>query len=952
MAHFFERRGRWGNGPALWVLVAMALLAPIALRALKTIQLKNDVENWLPHDDPQAVILRWYRDRFPIEDRVLISWDDNSLHDPRMELLKQKLEGTLNAAGEREGGVEFVEEVNGPLDVLERMQTGGVSTEGGLERLTGVLVGPGPIRVRFQDSLSDDTREQAKQALLTGLQQQFEQPITLVGPAVGAGEPLAARLEVEEQPAVDAAQLGDAENADAEAVANDELTPLRAYDVGVFWPGMHERPEELQAVREWIRRFQYQNQPVVADAFLQVGSPVALTAVLSPAAHGQTSEVLQAIREAAVEAGIPADQLRMGGRPVAGSELNQSVKTAGWNRDYPAWLLPRRSPLLMCGVVGIVLAFVMLRSGRLTFLVVVVALYTVMLAVALVPLTRGSMNMVLVVMPPLLSVLTLSAAIHLANYWKHAALADPQTAVVNACRTARTPCVLASLTTSIGLMSLMTSPLQPVEDFGYYAAIGCLISLTVVMYGLPAMLQFLPAKVPREDELDLRRWGKLADGLIRHWKLTAGLAVGLFVGSVIGLQHFRTETKVIRYFPDSARVVQDYNFLEGQLSGIVPVDVVVRFDSSQLQGKNELNFLQRAAIVRDVEAAIRTHPEISGSVSLADFLTIRKPLPANASTFQKVGAYRRAHETEQRILADMDGAAGRFLQIIKEPQTLQLGSGREMAVEAGDEVWRITAQVAVMSDLSYADLIGDFDHRADNPGELNVLVQSVLRRHPGTDHLVTGMVPLFLQTQQAVLDSLIVSFAAAFGLIGIVMIVLLRSIPAGLFTMIPNVLPVGVVFGMISWGGMPVDIGTMITASVALGIAIDGTLHLLTWFRNGIAAGRSRPEAIRRALMHCGPALWQTSAAVGLGLLMLSQAELLLVSRFGWLMAALIGAALVADVIVLPALLAGPLGAIIERSVLAEAAALNSLTESQSPSDDKYNGNARRPEAVGSTAGD
>ena len=210
-----------------------------------------------------------------------------------------------------------------------------------------------------------------------------------------------------------------------------------------------------------------------------------------------------------------------------------------------------------------------------------------------------------------------------------------------------------------------------------------------------------------------------------------------------------------------------------------------------------------------------------------------------------------------------------------------------------------------MSDLDYAELTSDLNER----------VQSELKGYPGTSHRVTGMIPLFLRTQQAVLESLIRSFAMAFGVIALVMMVLLRNPLAGLITMLPNLLPVGMVFGLISWGGLFVDIGTMITASVALGIAVDGTLHLLTWFREGLNRGLSRQDAVSEALGHCGPAMWQTSAAVGLGLFMLFPAELLLISRFGWLMAALIGTALIADIVFLPALLAGPLGMLIERSV-------------------------------------
>ena len=228
-----------------------------------------------------------------------------------------------------------------------------------------------------------------------------------------------------------------------------------------------------------------------------------------------------------------------------------------------------------------------------------------------------------------------------------------------------------------------------------------------------------------------------------------------------------------------------------------------------------------------------------------------------------------------------------------------------MTCHQGDELWRVTAQTAIMSDVDYGPLTD----------ELSAIVAAELQSHTGTGHCVTGMVPLFLRTQQAVLESLIQSFALAFGMIALVMIAVLRSPLAGVITMLPNVLPVGMVFGIISWLGIPVDLGTMITASVGLGIAVDGTLHLLTWFRAGLIGGCSRHEAIRRALAHCGPAMWQTSAAVGLGLLMLAPAELLLVSRFGWLMASLIGAALLADLILLPALLGGPLGRLIENSV-------------------------------------
>ena len=357
----------------------------------------------------------------------------------------------------------------------------------------------------------------------------------------------------------------------------------------------------------------------------------------------------------------PPRGIRLGGGPVVGNELNQGVKKAFWNRDYPIWKFHKRSPLFFSALIGVILAFVMLRSARLAILVLDRRQLHRLLTVALVPLTQGSMNMVLVCMPSLLSVLTLSAAIHVANYWKHAALENPKKAIVNACKMARQPCALASITTAVGLMSLTTSNLSPVRDFGFYAAVGCLISLVVVLYALPAMLQYWPGKVPKSAEADHQRWQHIAHWLHDHWKPVAASSIMIYLVCTLGLIHFRTETKVIRYFPDDKRVVQDYNYLEENLSGIVPVDVIVRFDK---KAQERLSFADRRNLIARISDKIRRHPEISGTMSLADFMKFETPTPAEAAnqdTLQKMTAHRKQWETEKRIKSgEIAGAKSLF----------------------------------------------------------------------------------------------------------------------------------------------------------------------------------------------------------------------------------------------------------------------------------------------------
>lgn len=913
MPSLFEKRDPWGHGMALWVLVGMVFLLPIAFFGLRKIDLHNDVQNWLPKDDPQAQTLAWYQSQFPIEDRVIVSWKGSSMNDHRVHDFARLIVGEKDKQGQRHKDIKYVKEVVTPHDIIARIRESGGGSGGKvgqaemIRRMEGVLVGTGKLKVALTPH-GQSRQKTVERLIVENLKSELNIDATIVGP----------------QKAVEWSE----DDIDEENPPEEFPMPDR-HDLQVAWRGMQPGTDDSKAIRKLIKSLlgrktkqHPEGEPLVESTFYFPGSPVAIYITLNDAGKEEPKRAFAAIRRAAKDVGIPEEDFHMGGRPVATAELNRQVKRSAWNRDYSAYLLHRRSPILLSLIVGVALSFLLLRSARLAILVLVTGVFTVIITVALVPYTNGSMNMVLVVMPTLLYVLTISAAIHVANYWKHAAHRNVRTAVVEAVKTARVPCLLAGATTAIGLLSLTTSPLRPVRDFGMYSAIGCAVSLLAVLVCLPAMLQFWPAKGPEKRELERRGWRMLAGLISKQWIPVSLVSIAAFVVCTMGLKHFRTETKVIRYFPQNSPVVKDYHYLEDNLAGIIPIDVIVRFDKNAMQ---ERNIIERMEIVRKIEEKLRKHPEISGVIALPDFRPGNETLedgrlPEPSGRLELLKRNRTIFEMNKQTRAK-DSKARTLLVVAKNDSSLKMEDGREFKVEKGDELWRITAQVSIMSDANYGDLTA----------KLNTMVQETLRYQPGADHVVTGMVPVFLRTQQAVLSSLITSFALAFGVIAIVLMVVLKNPVSGLITMLPNLMPVGIVFGLISWLGVAVDIGTMITASVALGIAVDGTLHLLSWFKEGIANGLSRSEAIEKALMHCGPAMWQTSAAVGIGLLMLAPAELLLISRFGWLMASLIGAALIADIIFLPALLAGPLGYIIERGILRSHKPGEASTEDSEP---------------------
>jgi len=151
----------------------------------------------------------------------------------------------------------------------------------------------------------------------------------------------------------------------------------------------------------------------------------------------------------------------------------------------------------------------------------------------------------------------------------------------------------------------------------------------------------------------------------------------------------------------------------------------------------------------------------------------------------------------------------------------------------------------------------------------------------------------------------------------------LRSPMAGLISMIPNVFPIVMIFGALGWLGIKVDIGIMMTASVALGVAVDDTVHFLTWFRRGVKQGLNRVQSVMLAYDRCATAMLQTTIIGGLGLAVFATSTFTPTQQFGYLMISMLGAALIGDLLLLPAILAGPLGKFFGGEAPAEGFAVN-----------------------------
>jgi predicted RND superfamily exporter protein len=304
---------------------------------------------------------------------------------------------------------------------------------------------------------------------------------------------------------------------------------------------------------------------------------------------------------------------------------------------------------------------------------------------------------------------------------------------------------------------------------------------------------------------------------------------------------------------------------------------------------------QAAEVARDVEAWRSAHhdpnlQELGISGELAQRLEAR-----NLATLLAIESYGRNGSIKENLAS---------IREITPEQAAQVAQAIDQWRTAhGEELWRVSARVKALGDLDYGLFVEQLKQRVEP-------VLAAYREHgvEGIHATYTGLVPLVYKAQRELLHGLYNSLKWAFLLIALVMMFVLRSPSAGLLAMIPNLFPVVVIFGAMSWLRILVDVGTMMTASVALGVAVDDTIHFLTWFRRGLDEGHDRKGAVMLAYERCGTAMTQTTLIGGLGLSVFAFSTFTPTQRFGVLMLTLLAVALFGDLVLLPALLSGPVG--------------------------------------------
>ncbi len=533
------------------------------------------------------------------------------------------------------------------------------------------------------------------------------------------------------------------------------------------------------------------------------GKTTCAVALVSKAGEANRPAAVEAMLTAAQASGLARDEIKIGGSTADSVAVNEASQR---------WMVEL---IIVAGIWGMAATWLCLRSLRLVSVVMVTTAWAWTASLSIVYWSGLHMDAVLMMMPVLVYVLSVSGAVHLTNYYRDAVRTrDPGEVLDWAYARGLRPCAFSCATTAIGLGSLMVSHVWPIQRFGFFAATGVMVVLFSLLVIWPALMHRWAQEVNQQtddrastDQHRMFWWHPIYNFVGNRYVPVVAATLIMLPILAYNTTLIRTSARLEDLLPQESPLIQGYQALQENIGPLVPVEVVLRFGPRD--PKDSLELVNRLQMVEDVPPPHRIDAELR--------------------------RHNRRNNLRRRTSAWWCGQTSDEAADCRASCSTEHGSDHQIAVCDGgptDQSGVMANQrgVEAFSDVNYGDFLDDLKRNVDAQ-----IVASDGPDATGITSIVCGGAPLVYMAQEQLLDDLFRSFGTALVLIAFTMIVITRSVVAGLLAMIPNVLPTAAVFGAIGFCQMPIGMGVMMTAAAALGIAVEryATLFGLVSTRDG-----------------------------------------------------------------------------------------------------------------------
>lgn len=570
-------------------------------------------------------------------------------------------------------------------------------------------------------------------------------------------------------------------------------------------------------------------------------------------------------------------RIYMTGTPI----VQQTTKNA-LLQDVPKFLA-------MSALVILVALFLSFRSIRSIVLPLIVVGLGTLWTTGTMVLLGFKLTVVSIMAPPLVLTLGSSYSIHVLNQYYRDTGQDPadKSWIAGAVRLVNPTVLLAALTTIIGFSSLATATLRQIKEFGIATSIGIFYCMVLALFFLPASLSIARNPKPREQERVIsgplaRAMERMAGWIVRSRYAILACVVLVIIGFGLSIRDIQYQTNYLTYYRQSEKLVKDARTLVDKFGGYTNV-----FLTMEAPGGAANYFLdpQVLARVARFEDALRKEPDISYLLSFTSLLRQMNQalsgsyeLPADRAPVLLAGRYLRA------IAASPYGRSLEALPINENYSqltfTLRVYDSRRNTVMLEPQLKQLMKRVERMMDQT-----------------LDGLPRPVM----------WGRALILMYISETLSRDQIWSAACSVLLIFLVTALGFRSARLGAITLIPLAVGIMLNFILMVLLRIPFDVVTVMFTSVAMGVGIDDSIHLILWYRRSLALfpdPKDHGKALARTLMIAGRPILLTSLTIVAGLLVLAFSRFMPVLYFGLLVSLALLTTTIGALIILPAVLA------------------------------------------------
>lgn len=518
--------------------------------------------------------------------------------------------------------------------------------------------------------------------------------------------------------------------------------------------------------------------------------------------------------------------------------------------------------LLITIILLMLINYLLFRRLKESFLPVFMALLSICWTLGLMSAFGISLNIVMSVLPLILLVISIANTIHFISgqIVAYEKLNNKTEAVVYNFCNIFVKCFYSSFTTAIALFAFTITDIIPLKHFGLFASIGVMLSFILTFVFLPVFYSYSEIKSGKSvfSSIPLFKKNNYAEIIRANMQRIYLVSLIIFILSVTGIAKLRVNTDQVTYFKKNHPVRIASAKAEKWFSGIIPFELVFNLDTSIL--KSPETYFQKFYLF---EERLAEMPEIKSWQSVITILDDYGMIKNKSLSLP--GGTRQVIDRSASLLSHFVSEDGKSI--------------------------RATIKTSWINDKEEIKLIS----------KIESVLEEVFRGSSVKFHF-TGSVPVFAHLSSRLVNSQVRSFIFTFMFIFCVFLILYKKIRIVLLCLIPNILPVACTIGIMGFLKIPLDVATVLIASVSFGIAVDDTIHFVSTYKENLH-GNDKITAVNNTFSAIGKPIIATSLLLIGGFIVMVFSSYRPIAFMGVFISANVLLALLYDILLLPSLL-------------------------------------------------